>query len=249
MQLKKRLIKFRTQVRNNSKFIIDTILADHNANICVFCGGTENLTKEHVIPKWVYSNNPNSYFTTTTNDQDQTYNKTTIPACHECNSYILGYLEKVLVSKFDSININDDFFDDETLDLIILWLEIVEYKFHVLNMRRTFRKIKDKEFIPYLADFPISILLNNASLSPSKVFSNLRQALATVAKKSKFNRRNSLVVFSTVNPDHHFFHKTNEFIFVEIPKLDVAFFYFFKENFKSTKDSFKRATEIIEHAY
>ncbi len=136
MSLNKKLIKFRKKIRLNQKKVIDTIVKDHTAHICIFCGETENLTREHVIPQWVYGRCTKRDFITTTNGGRQTYNKTTMPACKDCNSNILGSIERQLKHEFDRVNVKEEAFSKETIELIILWLESLEYKFQILDLRR-----------------------------------------------------------------------------------------------------------------
>lgn len=54
MSLNKKLIEFRTKIRKNQRDVVNSVINDHSANICIFCGEVDGLTKEHVIPKWVY---------------------------------------------------------------------------------------------------------------------------------------------------------------------------------------------------
>jgi hypothetical protein len=140
-------------------------------------------------------------------------------------------------------------FSDNDLFNIILWLEIIEYKFQVLDMRRKFLKSNKGIFIPYLKNIPILILQNDASLSPSKVFSNLRRALNKLAIKSKLNRYNALVLFKTTNKEFHFFHKTNQFIFLELADHGLALFYFFEQEFAHAKQAQKDAMGIIKKVF
>ena len=243
------LIILRKKIRENRKFIIDTILEDHDANICVICGSPDNLTKEHVLPKWAFGNCQDKYFTTQINGLNQRYSNTTVPACFDCNSVILGYIECYLEKEFKDVDLRTHFFSDSTIDIIIIWLELIDYKFQILNLRRKFIRIKDREYSPYLAKFPLSIMQANESTSPSKVFSNVRNALKRISVKSKLGKINSLVVFETTNKGFHFFHKMNEFIFVELPEHGIALFYFYLQEFETPKGSFDKAMAIIKKAY
>jgi hypothetical protein len=58
-----------------------------------------------------------------------------------------------------------------------------------------------------------------------------------------------LIIFKTSNPDFHFFHTMNEFIFVELPHRKIALFYFFTKQFKTEAAGFKEAMKIIKVAY
>ena len=135
------------------------------------------------------------------------------------------------------------------LQKIIIWLELIDYKFQILNLRRKFRRLKDGDYIPYLANLPIAIMQDNASIPPSKVFSNVRNALKRLSIKSKESKINSLVVFKTSNESFHFFHKMNEFIFIELPDQNLALFYFYQQEFEQPKEAFDKAMEIIKKLY
>ena len=86
-------------------------------------------------------------------------------------------------------------------------------------------------------------------LSPNKVFSNFRRAHKKLSVKSKNKEINSLVVFETSNTSFHFFHKVNEFIFIELPKQKVALFYFINKTFANHQDAGNSAMEQIKLTY
>ena len=169
-------------------------------------------------------------------------------ACSECNSYILGSLEHHIEIWFRQADLGSEFIDNEIIEKVIIWLELIDYKFQVLNLRRKFKKVKDGEYVPYLAKMPLSIM-QNISISPSKVFSNLRNALKRISVKSKAIKMNSLVIFKTKNENIHFFHKMNEFIFIELPKHEVAFFYFYNNEFDSLVEAHNHAMKHLKKIY
>nr|WP_319566428.1 hypothetical protein [uncultured Rhodoferax sp.] len=249
MSLFSKLIKFRKKIRENRTMVIDTIVKDHMAQICIFCGETENLTREHVIPQWVYNRCTTRTFITTTNGSAQTYNKTTLPACKDCNSNILGSLERHIKHEFARVNVETEGFSLETLELVIIWLESLEYKFQVLDLRRNLNKVRGVEYIPCIGKLPISMFQGPIDTSPSKVFSNLRSALQVLSVKSKIQRLNSLCVLSTKNQSFHFFHSTNNYIFIELAEFGVAFFYFYKKNFETHENAVSIAQNIIKKEY
>ena len=249
MDVQAKLIKFRKKIRLNQRDVIDAIIKDHSANICIFCGETENLTREHVIPQWVYGRCTKSTFITTTNGSSQSYNKTTLPACNECNSNILGSLERHLKHEFARIDVKEEGFSSDFTSLIILWLESLEYKFQVLDLRRNLNKVKGSTYIPYIGKLPIAMFQGSLDTSPTKVFSNLRSSLRTLSIKSKNHRFNSLGVLSTRNTDFHFFHSTNNYIFVELAEFGIAFFYFYKRTFDNLYDARLAAQDILKKEY
>ena len=249
MSLNKKLIEFRKKIKENQTNVITSIIDDHSVNICVFCGETENLTREHVIPQWVYDGCTKRTFITTTNKNAQTYNKSAVPACQDCNNSILGELERFLTQRLNDVNLQNEYFTDDEINKIILWLEIIEYKFHVLDLRRNLNKVQGTEYIPYIGKMPIAMFQGPMEQSPSKVFSNLRNALKTLAIKSKAVKHNSLCILRTTNPDFHFFHSTNNFIFIELAQYNVAFFFFYKKEFATSGEAATLAQEIVQREY
>lgn len=254
MKLNKRLILLRKTIRERQGVIIDITKKNHlkkasqQTKMCIFCGASKNLTKEHMLPKWVFNNCDKRFFTTITNNTNQTYSQTTLPACKNCNSFILGYLETHIKDLFQNIDLVNNFFSNDELEKVILWLELIEYKFQFLDIKRKFNRHKDGEYIKFLANFPIA-MLNNIESSPTQIFSNLRKSLKKLSVKSKENRLNSLLIFKTSNPDFHFFHKTDDFLFLELPDYGIAMFYFINKEFEQHELAHESAMNIIKTQY
>ncbi|MDA3970195.1 MAG: hypothetical protein PF442_02480 [Desulfobulbaceae bacterium] len=244
--IENRLILLRKTIREKNTVVTKNILNNHTISICVVCGTDKDLTKEHVIPKWAFGNDQKKFFTTNINNISQSYSQAVLPTCGNCNSYILGAFEHYLESLFAKTDLNSDFFSTKEKEKIILWLESIDYKFQALNLRRKFKKMRDGKYIPYLSDIPIGVMQNE---SPSKVFSNFRNALKKLGIKSKAESLNSLVIFKTTNESFHFFHKTNEFIFIELPKQKIALFYFITLKFDDEKIASETAMRKIKEAY
>lgn len=249
MSIQLKLIQLRKKIRANKKKVIDAIIADHSAEMCIICGSQEQLNKEHVIPQWIYNRCATRTFETKTNGISQAYNKTTLPACKDCNSNLLGYLERHLKHEFERVDISHEEFSQDTLELIILWLETLEYKFQVLDLRRNLNKVNGADYIPFIGKMPIAMFQGPVDTSPAKVFSNLRSALHVLSVKSKVDRLNSLCIIHTKNKNFHFFHSTNNFIFIELAEFDVAFFYFYKQTFDDYSLATKSAMEIVQDHY
>jgi len=222
-----RLVELRKIVRTKSKCVVDTFLNDHSASI---------------------ENNQNKKFVTGINGISQSYSKTTLPACSHCNSYLMGALERYLELLFRHKDLSKDCFTNEEKSKIILWLEFIDYKFNALDLRRKLKKPKDGVYIPYLADFPVSIM-QRIDDSPSKIFSLFRNSLKKLSVKSKKRQLNSLVTFKTTNESFHFFHHTNEYIFIELPQHNVALFYHFNQVFNYERDAYDSAMKIIGKVY
>ena len=259
MTIDDNLKSLRTEVHQNSKIIMNHVIQTNISrlpnnekratDICMFCGSSDNLTKEHVMPRWAFENSPEKYFNTEVNGIGQTYMKTTIPACANCNNNRLGLLEKYINKLFLEVDPDTRAFTSNEISTIIYWLEIIDFKFEILNARRLFKASKKNGYIPYLADFPISVLRSNVNYSPSKAISEIRRSQKRLTVKNKSNSFNSLVIFKTSNKSFHFFHTMDEFIFIELPIFKIAIFYFYKRTFRTSKEGHEEAIKIINKVY
>ena len=247
----------RKNFRDNGKVIIDHIKRNHfdpwnianEEDICTFCGDEDHLTKEHILPKWSFQNDPDRNFITTMNNASQTFIKTSIPVCSTCNNNTLSKIEDYINDLFKYTNLKEDYFKYHDSLNIIRWLEIIDYKFHVLNFRRKFRRQQSKEYIPIFRNVPMSVMRMNIELSPYKALSQLRKSQARIQRKEKDSRYYSLVIYKSKNKQSQFFHSMDEFIFLEYPEYEMALFYFFKKEFESNFDAEKEAKRIIVDAY
>ncbi|PRD56713.1 hypothetical protein C5749_05635 [Sphingobacterium gobiense] len=257
-----KLVELRKAIRSNIKTVIDYISLNHifrgnnistyvpATTICMFCGScSNNITKEHVIPRWIFEKDPHKFFDITLNGQSQTYNKTTVPACQRCNGELLSSLEYYVKELFRTVDLDNNRFSVDELQNLIRWLEIIDYKFQIVNITKKFLSPKNGQHIPYLKDFPLYMLLPNRNYSPSQVKSNIRQALRRISIKNKQRHLNSLVVFKTSNRGFHFFHTINDFIFLELPQFGIALFYFYIKTFEDENDCHKEAMKIIDEVY
>lgn len=250
MNLENRLKLLRDKVRKSSANIADQLIRKNgDKNLCIFCGSRDDLTKEHVLPKWTFENHPDKHFITNINGLSQKYIKTVLPSCSECNSYILGLLEEQIKNSFKKVDLQTAFFSNSEQDNIITWLEIIDYKFQTLNLRRKFLKHNDAEYIPFLSDIPLALMQDQASISLSEVQDKVLNSSNRLITKSKKAKRNSLLIFKTENPDFHFFHDMDDFIFIELPRFGVAVFLFLEKEFDQQKQAHNEAMTIIGKVY
>jgi hypothetical protein len=251
----------RTAIRKNSKAILDHLVAyyikRYNGKaytgsiprICLFCSSTSSITKEHVLPRWAFEKSTEEMFVTNINGLSQTYNKTTVHACNTCNTIFLNELEKNINQTLTNNDLPKGFFSDKEIENIIRWLEVIDYKFQVIHISRKFRASKKVGHIPYLTDFSISVLNPNFNYSPNRVVVELRRSLKRISIKSKAQQMNSLVVFKTTNSGLNFFHKSNDYVFLELPQKKVALFYFYQKSFTKVEDARDEAMAIIKDNY
>jgi hypothetical protein len=250
---------FRVKTRQSYKKIMDDVIARHVPNlsskykskieICVFCGTQDSLTKEHVLPRWTFGKSTEEFFITDINKSEQAYNKTTVPACAECNNGRLASIENYIISLFKETNLKDTFFNKNEIQNIIRWLEIIEYKFQILEIRRKFIKTKEVPNISYFRDIPISVMRKNIDYSPYKAIAEIRHSQKRITIKDKSLNENSLVVFKTKNESFYFFHHMNDFIYLELPEFKIALFYFYNRTFNTAKEASLEAMNIIESVY
>jgi len=257
--IERKLQSIRINSRKNGKAIIDKLVADYivrengkavkknSLDICIFCGSRDQITKEHVLPKWIFEADPDKFFLTDVNGQKQTYNKTTVPACIKCNSDLLNNLEKSIQEIFEEVDSVNRFYSEEEWINIIRWLEIIDYKFQVLDVMRKFLAHKNGPYIEYLKDFPIS-MMRKEGLS-SVVISDIRRAFKRISRKDKIKNVNSLIVAKSKNQHFHFFHQADEYIFIELPQYKKSVFYFYKKLFQDDNDCLNEAKSIIKTHY
>jgi len=257
---KQHLLRLRKSIRQNAKSIVR-----HTSNnyldqrkhksskplndICLFCSNPNLLTKEHIIPRWIFEKDTKKFFEITINGQNLTFNKATIPACQECNSVLLNEQERYVQSLFNNKWIKKEEFTSDDLETIIRWLETIDYKFQILNLKNKFLRPKNKEFIPFLKDIPLYLLLPNRNYSEAQISAKIRKSLLRISIKNKQKHFNSLVLYNTSNKNYHFFHTIDEFIFIEIPKYQIAIFYFYSKVFENELESYKASQDILDKVY
>lgn len=255
--MESKLLLLRTLTRNNTKAVVDHLIRNHidrsskpkyPRDRCFICGVTSHLTREHVLPQWVYAANPDRFLVTGMNSTRQTYNKTTIPACDNCNNNLLSSLDNYVSKSITRVDLSKEFFEQEEFEAIIRWLEIIDYKFQVLNFRRMFLRHQKGKFIPYLKDFPIT-MIREGGKDDREVIAELRRSRKRITIKDKSNKYNSLVVLRTNNENLHFFHQMDEFIFLEFGAMRKAFFYFYKKSFDSIESATNEAKTIVLQHY
>jgi len=217
--------------------------------ICFFCGALAPATREHVLPRWAFDKDPRRWFSTTINGQSQSYEKSTVPCCQQCNNEVLNEIEKSVNTILTGRDVKTDPLTDHEMEVIIAWLELIDYKFQVISITRRFLAHKEHGFNDYLSDFPISVLDPAFDYSPAKVLQVLRAGMRRMGVKSKAKRLNFLVVFKTHNTSFYFFNKMDDFIFLEMPHKGIALFYFYHQEFESAEAAHTAAMEKIKANY
>jgi len=236
--------RLRVNLRRHGAVIADNILS--GKEICIFCNSSLDITKEHVLPKWLFQNDTQSTFVSSINKQTQTYNKAVLPACSACNNAILAYIEKQIANTVGALAINDDG-SKEDLYNIIRWMEIIEYKLQVLDCRRKFIKYGDRPYDPQWAIFPVATIRHLMDLAPWKTYHWLRRAQRRITTKSKKVSLNSLVALKTRVRHFDFFALPDQYIYISFPMNNLAFFYFLKRRFDHHEQAAEEALRIMKN--
>lgn len=241
----------RKNLRSNIRFIDDDIFQRHAIRkdfplreICIFCGSTDNITIEHVLPKWVFENCPKKFHTIFVNKQKQTFNKTTIPACSNCNNNILSHLERQIIITTEKIAKTKSYTYEE-LEYLIYWLEIIDYKLQVYGTRTKYLKHAYSDYHEFMSILSIAAVAEFPSISVWRIFSRVRNAQRRLLRKSKSHRINSLIFVGSDSPHFNFINQMNDYVFISFPKIPLAVFYFVTKEFTNISVARKEALKII----
>jgi len=254
MLIDQSFLEIRKIVRTQGKHVMGKLFDDHLTGLitkkripsCFLCGSVKNITKEHILPKWVFESNDKHFFISDVNQLNQSYIRATIPACLRCNSVLLNNVEKYIQKTFAEVDLRTRYYSEDEWENVIRWLEIIDYKFQVWDLRSNFVRHKKSHYIPDLADFSIAFMRD---LSVRSVTTKTRLALKRVGTKNKKDRAKSLIVGRTIKKTFHYFHTSGQFMHLELPTYNKGFFYFFEKKFRSDKTTLKEAQKLIKFAY
>ena len=143
----------------------------------------------------------------------------------------------------------NDFFNHEETGDIVRWLEILDYKYQAYSLMTKFYTLKGNRPIEFLSDYSLSVLDPIIDYSPSHAVKNIGEALHRITVKSKQKNFRSLVTFKTKNPDFYFFHKNNDFLFLDLPAYNLALFHFYKQFFTESILAKEAAMEVLSRHY
>ena len=243
--LRVKLRKHGPKITEDVFFRFHPITEKKPPEICVFCGSTYKLTREHVIPRWVFNGDVNLKFISGVNRQSQTFNKAIIPACALCNNSILAIIENE-IKQIVTQHIFSREHEERSAVNIMRWLELLDYKGQVYDCRRLYIKHANGNYNPEWGIFPLAMMRHFIDLKPYAPFDYLRNSQRRITVKEKLSRRNSLVIFQPKKPHFNFFVQPNEYIFISFPFINIALFYFFKVGFLHYSDAAKKAIAIIK---
>lgn len=241
-------------VRTNGPYVMRKLFDDYLTGLttkklvpsCFICGAETNLTKEHILPKWVFESNNNHFFTSDVNQLNQAYIRATVPACRRCNNELLNGIERYIQQILATVDLQHRYYTPEEWANVIRWLEIIDFKFQVWDIMTKFRAHKKGGYIPFLADFSIFFMRHP---SVRTVTSKVRRALKRIGTKDKDSRSQELIVGRTIKKTFHYFHTNGEFMHLELPTYNKGFFIFFEKVHKNEKAVLREMKKLIKFAY
>src|SRR5680860_1330001 len=142
MPIEDTLLKLRLTARKRGKYVMNKLFDDYltghlNKEVttsCLLCGSESNITKEHVLPKWVFESESQRSFTTDVNQLSQKYISTTLPMCSYCNTETLNKLEVYIQKTLSQVDLKTTYYSSENWENIIRWLETIDFKFQKMMM-------------------------------------------------------------------------------------------------------------------
>jgi len=212
--------------------------------ICVFCKSTLGLTREHVLPQWLFESKTGISMISRVNKQTQTYYKAVVPTCSTCNNVALSNIEECIIKIIKKIESKENYTQDDLCN-IIRWLEILDYKLQVYDCRRKYIKYGDSEYNRDLGEFSVAMLRHFFEMNPFKSYIFLRQSQNRITVKRKYERIESLLIFEPKTSDFNFFNLANEYIFISFPMFKIAIFYFLRKSHNIDREALNEAYEIM----
>ena len=121
MSIDKSFLEIRKIVRTQGKYVMQKLFDDYLTGLitkkripsCFLCGSEKNITKEHILPRWVFESNDKHFFTSDVNQLNQSYIRATIPACLFCNSLLLNNVEKYIQKTLSEVNLKTRYYSED----------------------------------------------------------------------------------------------------------------------------------------
>lgn len=191
-------------------------ISDYGKECCIICGTDKNITKEHLLPKWVFENDVKKSFFISPEDTLYSYRLSYLPCCKTCNSSVLGnfehHIREILKKE------NKDFTISEKED-IIFWIKYLDFKFKIFGVEKAcHRNTKSKSYIG-LWDKP----RNN----PKNFFYDLFDLPTTTS---------SLIVSEPKQKNFDFFYWKDHYFSITLPQCNVSIIYFFTNKIENIEE-------------
>ncbi|WP_177161077.1 hypothetical protein [uncultured Fusobacterium sp.] len=191
-------------------------ISDYGKECCIICGTDKNITKEHLLPKWVFENDVKKSFFISPEDTLYSYRLSYLPCCKTCNSSVLGNFEHHIREILKRENKNFTISEKED---IIFWIKYLDFKFKIFGVEKAcHRNTKSKSNIG---------LWNKPKNNPKNFFYDLFDLPATT---------NSLIISEPKQKNFDFFYWKDHYFSITLPQCNVSIIYFFTNKIENIEE-------------
>lgn len=191
-------------------------ISDYGKECCIVCGTDKNITKEHLLPKWVFENDVKKSFFISPEDTLYSYRLSYLPCCKTCNSSVLGNFEHHIREILKRENKNFTISEKED---IIFWIKYLDFKFKIFGVEKAcHRNTKSKSNIG---------LWNKPRNNPKNFFYDLFDLPATT---------NSLIISEPKQKNFDFFYWEDHYFSITLPQCNVSIIYFFTNKIENIEE-------------
>lgn len=191
-------------------------ISDYGKECCIICGTNKNITKEHLLPKWVFENDVKKSFFISPEDTLYSYRLSYLPCCKTCNSSVLGNFEHHIREILKKENKNFTISEKED---IIFWIKYLDFKFKIFGVEKAcHRNTKSKSNIG---------LWDKPKNNPKNFFYDLFDLPATT---------NSLIISEPKQKNFDFFYWKDHYFSITLPQCNVSIIYFFTNKIENIEE-------------
>lgn len=191
-------------------------ISDYGKECCIICGTNKNITKEHLLPKWVFENDVKKSFFISPEDTLYSYRLSYLPCCKTCNSSVLGNFEHHIREILKRENKNFTISEKED---IIFWIKYLDFKFKIFGVEKAcHRNTKSKSNIG---------LWDKPKNNPKNFFYDLFDLPATT---------NSLIISEPKQKNFDFFYWKDHYFSITLPQCNVSIIYFFTNKIENIEE-------------
>ena len=191
-------------------------ISDYGKECCIICGTDKNITKEHLLPKWVFENDVKKSFFISPEDTLYSYRLSYLPCCKTCNSSVLGNFEHHIREILKKENKNFTISEKED---IIFWIKYLDFKFKIFGVEKAcHRNTKSKSNIG---------LWDKPKNNPKNFFYDLFDLPATT---------NSLIISEPKQKNFDFFYWKDHYFSITLPQCNVSIIYFFTNKIENIEE-------------
>ena len=191
-------------------------ISDYGKECCIICGTNKNITKEHLLPKWVFENDVKKSFFISPEDTLYSYRLSYLPCCKACNSSVLGNFEHHIREILKRENKNFTISEKED---IIFWIKYLDFKFKIFGVEKAcHRNTKSKSNIG---------LWDKPKNNPKNFFYDLFDLPVTTS---------SLIISEPKQKNFDFFYWKDHYFSITLPQCNVSIIYFFTNKIENIEE-------------